>query len=142
MASLTRFKGRDGKDGPVSGALVCIPILFDDVANSETVSQRIGLPAGGEFQITDIIVTADAVTSDPSLTIGDTAAGAEVVAAVNVTTNLGALTIVDGAIGAGGFIDVVMVADSGDAAESVSISIWGHVSAPPTSVRVRQGDHY
>lgn len=133
--ALTRFKdARAGVDGPVSGALMCIPVLFDDVANSETVSQRIEMPAGASFEITDIKVSADAVTSDPSLTIGDTAAGTQIVAAVNVTTNLGALTIKDGTIDAGGFADVVMVADAGDAAESVSISVWGYLTAPPTSV--------
>ncbi len=140
--ALTRFKGRDGKDGPVAGAIQCISVGFDDVANSETVSRRIDLPAGATFDITDIEVSADAVTSDPALTIGDTAAGTQVVASVNVTTNLGALTIKDGAIAANGFIDVVLVADAGDAAESVSISIWGFVSAPPTTTREREGDHY
>jgi hypothetical protein len=133
--ALTRFKdARKGEDGPVSGAIMCIPVSFDDVANNETVSQRIELPAGAAFEITDIKVSADSVTSDPALTIGDTAAGTQVVASVNVATDLGALTIKDGTIDAGGFIDVVCVADAGDAAESVSISIWGYLTAPPTSV--------
>lgn len=140
--ALTQFKGRDGKAGPVAGALQCISVGFDDVANSETVSRRVELPAGAQFQVTDIVVSADSVTSDPSLTIGDTAAGTQIVAAVNVTTNLGALTIKDGAVDAAGFMDVVLVADAGDAAESVSVSIWGYVSAAPTSVRERGGNHY
>jgi hypothetical protein len=133
--ALTRFKdARSGKDGPVSGALQCISVGFDDVANSETVSRRVEMPAGAAFEITDIKVSADSVTGDPALTIGDTAAGTQIVATVSVTTDLGALTIKDGVIDAGEFADVVLVADSGDVAESVSVSIWGYVTKPPTSV--------
>jgi hypothetical protein len=138
MGKLTRFYDRiSGQDGPVSGALQVISVGFDDVANSETVSRRIDLPAGMSFEITDVVVSADAVTDDPALTIGSTAAGTEVVASVSLATDLGALTIKEGTIAAAGFIDVVLVADAGDAAESVSVSIIGHVAAPPTSVDVR-----
>lgn len=136
MAS-TRFKGRNGVTGPVIGALQCIPVLFDDVANDETVSQRIKLPAGAGFEIVEINVSADAVTSDPSLTIGTSSAGTQVVAAVDVTTDLGALTIKEGTVGAGGFIDIVAVADAGDAAESVSINVWGHLTSEPTATAKR-----
>lgn len=138
MGKLTRFYDRiSGQDGPVSGALVVISVGFDDVANNETVSRRIDLPAGMSFEVTDVVVSADAITDNPSLSIGSTAAGTQVVAAVAVTTDLGALTIKEGTIAAAGFIDVVLVADAGDAAESVSVSIVGHVAAPPTSVNVR-----
>jgi len=136
--SLTRhYDPVNGVDGPVSGALQIISVGFDDVANNETVSRRVDLPAGVGFEITDIKVTADSVTSDPSLTIGSTDAGTEVVAAVNVTTNLGALTIKEGTIAATGLIDIVMVADAGDAAESVSITIVGHMTSPPSSIDPR-----
>jgi hypothetical protein len=138
MGKLTRFYDRiSGQDGPVSGALQVISVGFDDVAASETVSRRVELPAGMSFEITDIKASADSITGDPQLTIGSTAAGTEVVATVSLTTDLGALTIKEGTIVAAGFIDVVLVADSGDAAESASISIVGHVAAPPTSVDVR-----
>lgn len=133
--SATHFKGRDGS--PVVGALQCIPVILDDVANDETVSARIKMPAGCGFEITEISVSADSVTSDPSLTVGSSAAGTEVVAAVDVTTNLGALTIKEGTISAGGFIDIVAVADSGDAAESVSICVWGYPTSVPTAQRRR-----
>lgn len=133
----TRYKGRDGVTGPVIGALQCIPILFDDVANSETIRQRIELPTGSGFEVTDIKVSAGSVTGDPSLTIGVSAAGTEVVAAATVTTDLGSLTIKDGTADAGEFLDVVLVADAGDAAESVSISLWGHITSEPSSVAKR-----
>lgn len=133
--ALTRFKNaRAAEDGPVSGALQCIPITFDDVANNETVSHRVVMPAGAAFKVTDVTVGADSVTSDPSLTIGTSAAGTQIVAAVNVTTNLGAATVKSYTPAAAGMIDVVLVADAGDAAESVYINLWGYLIAPPTSV--------
>jgi|SRR6056297_420690 len=135
--SSTRYKGRGGVTGPVIGAMQCIPILFDDVANSETASQRIEMPGGSGFEVTDIKVSADGVTGDPQLTIGVSAAGTEVVAAVTAATDLGALTIKDGTVDAGEFLDVLLVADSGDAAESVSISVWGHITSEPDSVAKR-----
>lgn len=133
--TLTRFYDPvSGVDGPVSGALQIISVGFDDVANSEVASRQINLPAGMGFEITDIKVSADAVTSDPTLTIGSTAAGTQVVAGVAVTTNLGALTIKEGTIAAAGLIDVVLTADAGDVAESVSVTIVGYVTSPPSSV--------
>ena len=138
MAQVTRFYDRvSGGDGPVSGALQAISVGFDDVANSETVHRQIKFPAGMGFEITDISVISGSVTSDPALTIGSTAAGTEVVAAVNVTTNLGALTIKEGTIAASGLIDVRVVADSGDAADNISVTIVGYVTSPPTTVGTR-----
>ena len=138
MGKLTRFYDRiSGQDGPVSGALQVISIGFDDVANSETVHRQISLPAGMSFEITDIEVVSGTVTGDPQLSIGSTAAGTEVVAAVTLTADLGALTIKEGTIAADGLIDVRLVADAGDAVENVSVSVVGHVAAPPTSVDVR-----
>jgi hypothetical protein len=133
--ALTRFKdARKGEDGPVSGALQCIAITFDDVANSETVSHRVVLPAGASFRVTDITAGADAITGDPQLTVGTSAAGTQVVATVSLTTNLGAATVKVYTPAVAGMIDVVLVADSGDVAESAYINIFGYMSNPPTSV--------
>jgi len=135
---VTRFYDRvSGVDGPVSGALQVISVGFDDVANSETVHRQVKFPAGMAFEITDIVVVSGTVTSDPALTIGSTAAGTQIVAAVNVATNLGALTIKEGTIAAGGLIDVRVVADGGDAADNISVTITGFVTAPPTTVSGR-----
>lgn len=142
MASLTRFKGRDGKDGPVSGALVVIPISFGDVGNSETAVRKISLPAGMQFELLDAVFVSGTVTSDPALTLGTTAAGTQIVAAVNVATNTGALTIKAGAIAAGGTLDARIVADAGDAVVDANLTLVGYVSAPPTSAVVRGGGHY
>lgn len=132
---VTRFYNRQSnQDGPVSGALQVISVGFDDVANNETVHRRVNFPAGMGFEITDIYLWSGTVTSDPALTIGSTAAGTQIVASVNVTTNAGALTVKEGTISATGFIDVRVVADANDAAENISVSIVGHVTSPPTSV--------
>ena len=133
--TLTRFKnGRTGEDGPVTGSLICIPVNFDDVAASEVVSHRVVMPAGAKFRVTHISAGADSVTSDPSLTVGTSAGGTEIVATVNLTTALGAATVKTYTPAAAGMIDVVLTADSGDAAESVYISVWGYLIEPPTTL--------
>lgn len=141
MGEVTRFYDRGSdQDGPVSGALVVIPINFLSVTTattSTTYVRQVRFPAGMSFEITDVVVRASAVTDEPSLTIGDTVAGTEVVTAVNVTTNLGALTIVDGTIDAGGFIDVRVVNNTTATFNDLEVTIVGHVASPPTSVAYR-----
>lgn len=132
--ALTRFYDRQtDRDGPVSGALQVLPVQFDDIANSETAIWKWTPPAGMSFEIVDIYVTASATTSDPLLTIGTTAAGTQVVASVTLVTDLGSATLKTTSVTSGDVLDVRIVADSGDAAESVSVTITGYVSAPPTS---------
>jgi len=136
--ALTRFYDRQsGRDGPVSGALQIISVGFDDVANSETVYRNVKLPAGMTFQIVSISAYSGTVTSDPALTIGTAAAGTQIVAAVNLATDTGALTLKSNAVTAGDRLDVRVVADSGDAIENLSVTIVGYVSAPPTSEALR-----
>lgn len=137
---LTRFYDRaNDRDGPVSGAISVIVLDFSTaVANSDTLFKHISWPAGLKFKITDIAVWCGSVTSDPSLTIGTTAGGAEVVAAVNLATGLNTCTVIDYAPTAGGLIDVRITADSGDAiALPVTVTITGFVMAAPTSVGPR-----
>ena len=95
------------------------------------------LPAGMGFEIVDINLLATSVTSTPVLTIGSAAAGAEIVAAVDVTTNLGSLTIVEGTVAASALIDVRIVAGAAEAAESVTVAIVGYVISPPDSIPSR-----
>lgn len=138
--SLTRFYDRSSdKDGPVSGAIIVIPITFDDVANSETATWSWTPPAGMKVTIVAAHVRADAVTSDPALTIGKTIAGSQVSAPVNITTNLGNLTLKAAGldVSSSDILSVQVVADSGDAAESVSVTLVAYVSAPPTSLMYR-----
>jgi len=138
---LTRFyDARAGKDGPVSGAIIVIPVSFDDVANSETVEWSWTPPAGMEVTIVAINVHANAVTSDPTVTVGTSKAGTQIVAAANITTNLGNLTLkgtTAPVVTSANTLNVQVVADSGDAAEAVSVTVVAYVSAPPTSLLLR-----
>jgi len=131
---LTRFYSREsGRDGPVSGALQIISVGFDDVASNETVHRQIVMPDGMAFYIVDVEVYSGTVASDPALTMGTTAAGTEIVASVNVTTNLGSLTLKSNLVTSGDRLDVRVVADADDTAENVSVTISGYVCAPPDS---------
>jgi hypothetical protein len=117
-----------------------ISVGFDDVATGETVIRRIDFPAGATFRIISIEAYASAIASDPALTIGTTAAGTQIVASTNLTTNMGALTLKSNDVTAGDVFDIRLVADAvDDTAESVSISIFGYVSAPPTSEALSRG---
>lgn len=138
MGKLTRFYDRESnQDGPVSGAIQVISVGFDDVAASETVHRQVVFPAGMAFEITNVQIVSGTVTSDPQLTIGSSAAGTQVVAALTLTAGYGAATIKEGTIAAGGLIDVRLVADSGDAVENVSVAISGYVTAPPSVIPER-----
>lgn len=137
MGSVTRFFDRiSGQDGPVSGSLQIfyVPIAVTGAATQTAVVE---LPAGMGFEITDIKFSASAISATPDITIGDTAAGTQVVASVACTTDLGALTIKDGTIDAGGIISIVVVATASDTVTEGNLSIVGHVISPPTSVAYR-----
>ena len=132
--ALTRYYDRQsGRDGPVSGALIIMPIQFSIMATSTTCAQQFVLPAGMKLHITAASCYAVAVTSDPALTIGTSAAGTQIVAAVNITTNLGTLTIKSNEVTSGDRLDVRIVTDNGDALEGGSVTLFGYVSAPPNS---------
>lgn len=137
-----RHKNRSGKDNPVSGAIQVIPVQFDDVAASEVVAYQWSPPAGMNFEIIDIYARCTTVASDPSITIGSTVAGAEIVAAVNLTTALGALTLLTQTLTPTSVLDVRVTADSGDSAESVSITIVGYCTVPPDAAFLRGVDHF
>ena len=137
MSEVTRFYDRsiDG-DGPVSGAIQLFHLAIPSVTNTSTV-QQINLPAGMAFEITDIMFTAQAISATPKLEIGTTSSGEEIVASVSATTNLGALTLVNGTVSAGGDIFVTVVATASDALTGGDLTFVGHVTAPPTTLAYR-----
>ena len=142
-----RRKGTVEFDGAFSGALQVIPITFTNSATSSSYAHTIDLPAGMKLQIVAIDVQALGITSDPALTVGSTKAGTEIVAAVNVTTDLGALTLKSTSdsiytTAAGGIVDVLVATDTGDAFDSICVSIYAYVAAPPTSLVARNIAHY
>ena len=136
--ALTRFKdARSGLDGPVSGALIVIPVQFTSVATNVSVAQTIDLPAGMNLELVAINVQALGITSDPSITVGTAKGGTQIVAATNITTNLGDLTLKATSLTAGGILDIKIITDTGDSLTSGSVTVFGYVSAPPTSVEYR-----
>ena len=133
-AKCTRFYDRQsGKDGPVSGGFVVIPVTYA-LCGTNTYAWAWAPPAGMSLEIFEIQARCVGVTSDPSISVGLTAAGTEVVAAVNLTTALGALTLKTNSVTSGSRLDVRLTCDSGDGAEGVSITVTGYITSPPTSL--------
>jgi hypothetical protein len=139
IMGITRFKDRvTGKDGPVSGAIIVIPVSFAAMLTNVSQYWSWSPPAGMKIELISIDVRSGAVTSDPALTVGITKAGTQLVAAVNVTTNLGVLTLKATEVTSGDILDVRIVTDTGDAvADGASATITAYVSAPPTASLTR-----
>ena len=137
--ALTRFKdARAGKDGPVSGAIIVMPIAFAPMLTNKTQFLAWSPPAGTKLEIVDIDVQSGAITGDPKLTVGTAKAGAEIVAAVTVATALGSVTLVSTEVTSGDVLDVRLVTDTGDViADGTSVVITAYVSGPPTSLLIR-----
>jgi hypothetical protein len=137
--ALTRFKdARSGKDGPVSGAIIVIPIAFAAMLTNVSQYWSWAPPAGMKVELVSINVQSGAITGDPKITIGTAKAGTEVVASVTVATGLGVLTLKSTEIDSDDVLDVRIVTDTGDVvADSASVTITAYVSAPPTSVEIR-----
>lgn len=140
--SLTRFQdARSGKDGPVSGAIIVIPISFDDVAVNETVEWSWQPPAGMKVTLVAANVHVNARANDPALTIGKTKGGTEVAASLNLTSTAAGQNVTLKAAGlevsSSDILNVRVVADADDTAESVAVTLVAYVSAPPTSLLYR-----
>jgi hypothetical protein len=133
---VTRFKQRDGGDGPVSGAIQLINIQLDTaLATNTTVFRQAHFPAGMGFIVTDVEIFAGTVVAAVNVTVGDTAAGTQIVASEALATGSSELTIKDGTVDAGGLVDVRITSNTtGTMALPVSINVIGHVASPPTSV--------
>ena len=140
MGKLTRFYDRiSGQDGPVSGAIQILNFVFDTApTKNDVLSKQVQLPTGMAFEIVDVSSFSGAVTGDPKLTVGSSAAGGEVVASLTMVAGAVQHTVVEGTIGAAGLIDVTITCDANDSiALPVCVTLVGHVAAPPTSVNVR-----
>jgi hypothetical protein len=94
------------------------------------------------FEIIDIHARASTIASDPQVRIGSTVGGAEIVALVNLTTALGALTVLTNSVTPSSVLDVQVVADAGDSASDVAITIVGYCSLPPDSAAIRTANHF
>lgn len=146
MSEVTRFYNRDtDQDGPVSGALQVINLSLDTaLATDTTVVKVINLPAGMVFEITDINVFCGTTTAastgvtPPTINVGSTAAGTQIVAAAPLVTGANTLTVKDGTIAAAGtaYVRVVSATNSSTAAP-LSVNVVGHVASPPATVAWR-----
>lgn len=132
---LTRFYDAvAGTDGPVSGGIQTIPLYIQAIATNSSEVRQVNFPAGMGFEVTDIMVYSGTVASDPAITVGTTVAGTQIVASANITTAVGAMTIKDGTVAAGGRISVTVTTDAGDTIQDCAITIVGYPTSPPTSI--------
>ena len=147
MAFVTRFKrrlpggtGTATIDGPVSGSIIVIPVQFPAaaVAGSAVHTGTIDLPPGMSLKIVAITVKVVTLASDPSLTVGTTVGGAEIVSAVNVTDGLVATLI---ATDVTDLLSVRITNDADDGYANATVNIFAYVSAPPTSLVERNIGH-
>jgi hypothetical protein len=148
MPGLTRFKQRHAGgeiDGPVSGAIVIIPVQID-VAASTTKNVKIDLPAGCRFRLTDATFRASQVLGVSTLKLGlDVIGSTTLVNTVTATSNLGALTVKTASqdVPAGSVIIAQLAATLATRAIVGGVlTLVGHVSAPPASMVVRNASHY
>lgn len=134
---VTRFFDRfDNQDGPVSGAIQLFNIQLDTaLVTNTTVFRQAHFPAGMGFEVTDVEIFAGTVVAGVAVTVGDTAAGTQIVASEALATGSTELTIKDGTVDAGGLVDVRITSNTtGTMALPVSINVVGHVASPPTSL--------
>ena len=141
--SLTRFYDRfaDG-DGPVSGALQVHTFYSETAAVSNTTRVwRINMPAGAKFKVTDVRGFFGTVgASAPNLTVGTTASGTQIVASADVATGLKTFTVKSYTPAATGIVEVRLTMSTTATqtiALPISVTVTGHVFAPPTSVATR-----
>lgn len=145
MAFVTRFKRRIAGgtntstiDGPVSGSIIMIPVVFGDDVAGGTAYRTIDLPAGMALKLVAIIPKASSITSDPEVTVGSAVDGAQFVAAANVVDGT-ALTLV--ATDVTDLLSFKVVNDAGDAYSDLVFTVVAYVSAPPTSLVERNINH-
>jgi len=138
---MTRFYDRaNDRDGPVSGAFcpIVVPLAglpAAGAANNGVYNAVVQLPTGAKYQVTHVTVFCGTVTSDPTLAVGTSLAGTQIVNTVNLVVGANQLTVKSYAAAATGQIHVVMTADANDAAaDPVGVTLWGYMSAPPTSM--------
>lgn len=144
MAFVTRFKrritGTTMIDGPVSGAIVPIVFNFDAaaVAGSVVQTHTMDLPPGMALKLVSIIVKVASLASDPSLTIGTTVGGAEVVSAVNITDGLiPTLLLTD----ITDLLSIRITNDADDGYANATVTVYAYVASPPTALVERNINH-
>ena len=140
--SLTQFYDRTSdRDGPVSGAVQLIPVVFDTALTSATHTRRVDFPAGMKFKVTDVVIYSGTIVGTPIVSIGTTAAGTQIVKqtlSASATARTVALTVKSYTEAATGTVNVQILCGSGETvALPLTVNVVGHVSGPPTSMAIR-----
>lgn len=142
--SLTRFTDRvSGVDGPVSGAFtpLVVPLqgmLLTGAVTNAVYTGAVQMPTGAKYQVTHATVYCGTVASDPSITIGTSAAGTQIVAAANLASGANQLTVKTYTAAATGLISIVLTNDTGDSiTDPTTVTLWGYLAQPPTSLKYR-----
>lgn len=140
---LTMFKNRDGVHGPVTGAFYSmtlhqkapVAVVTAVVTNTTYQFGPVQLPTGAKFQITHATVYCGTVTSDPSISVGTTVTGTQIVGPTNLASGANQLTVKSYTAVATGLISATVVTDTGDSilAPGMSLTLWGYLSAPPST---------
>ena len=145
--NLTKFRDKDGNDGPVSGAIQTWELEIGIGLVNVAYVRRIDLPKGAKLKVTHAKAYADALAGDPSLTIGSDTAATAIVAAINLTTNLGALTVkttsdsnIIGSNTTGTQLVVTITNDADDTFSGANINLYGHIVQAPTTYDDRVTD--
>jgi len=132
---------------PMAGAITCIPIVIrgGSIGTTNTNNDtKLTFPAGMVFKVNSIQLAAlGTITSDPQVSIGTSVGGTQIVAGVNITSNLGALTLKATTISSDLYIRIAN--DTGDSINvlgGVTVNIIGHWQAPPTALFVRNAQHF
>jgi hypothetical protein len=128
---------------PVAGAYLAIPVSLDDIANSETTTVEVALPAGMTVTVIGVSHYAASVTSDPLISVGTHADPDGILTELTPTADTVTFATPNGAlavssrvpISAGGNVKVTIAADSGDAAEGVCVTVWCYVTEHATNVQ-------
>jgi len=128
---------------PIAGAYLALPVSMDDIANGETVTVEVALPTGMALVVIGVSWYAASVTSDPEVHVGTHADDDGILTATNMTADTVTFATPNGAlavssrvpISASGNIKVTVIADAGDAAEGVCITVWCYVTEHATNIQ-------
>ncbi len=133
-------------DGPVSGALQIVTIGPVSIPATSTKNIKVDLPAGCRFRVTDASFRAHLITGAPTVAIGiNTIGSTKLVNTTTLSSNLGALTVKTASqnVPAGNVIVAQLAATLATRAiDNGVITLVGHISAPPTTVLVRNASHF
>jgi hypothetical protein len=114
-----------------------------DGAAGATRTARIALPKGMTFYVSHAYAYADAITDNaayPSLTVGSGTSAASLVAAVNLATGTGALTLLTNLMGSATTATQIVVTVANNATSvfaGTKVCLVGFYASPPTTYEAR-----